>query len=334
MITMPTGEFALLRDGSQVLIRKYDPADKSAVEDLLNRMSPESRAQRFHSGGIHIDDDLVGRVVAGHALLAEHDKRVVAVASFNRLVDPTAAELAIVVDDSEHGNGIGTVMFEHLSNDARREGIARVIAEVSAQNSEMLTLLSDLGFKQKRVHEGGIVQVEVDLHLDQEYFARSDERRHVAAVKSLDPLFHPRALAVVGASRRPGSIGQAVFSNLLQGGFEGAVYPVNPSAPSVSSVKAFPNVKSIPDTVDLAIIVVPAASVIEAARDCLDAGVKALVVISAGFAEVCAEGRARQNELLYLCQSYGAHGRAELSRRSHASWARRNQRDVHAHAAS
>ncbi len=306
MITMPTGEFALLRDGSQALVRKYTTADKAAVEDLLNRMSPESRAQRFHSAGIRIDADLVERVVAGHALLAERENHVVAVASFNRLVDPMAAELAIVVADSEQGNGIGTVMFEHLSNDARREGITRIIAEVSAQNGEMLTLLSDLGFKQKRVHEHGTVLVEVDLHPDQGYFVRADERRHVAAVKSLDPLFHPRAIAVVGASRRPGSIGQAVFSNLLQAGYEGAVYPVNPSAGSISSVKAFPNVKSITDTVDMAIICVPSASVMDAARDCLEAGAKALVVISAGFAEVSSEGRALQNELLYLCQSYGA----------------------------
>ncbi len=306
MITMPAGEFALLRDGSQALIREFLPADNAAVAALLNRMSPESRAQRFHSAGVRISDDLVQSVVAGHALVAERENRVIAVASFNRLVDPTAAEMAIVVDDPEQGNGIGTVMFEYLSNDARHAGITRIIAEVSAQNSEMLTLLGDLGFKQKRVYEQGTVQVEVDLHTDQGYYARADERRHVAAVKSLDPLFHPRAIAVVGASRRPGSIGQAVFSNLLQGGYEGAVYPVNPLATSVSSVKAFPNVKSITDTVDLAIIVVPSSRVLDAARDCLEAGVKALVVISAGFAEVGAEGRAHQDELLYLCRTYGA----------------------------
>jgi acetyl coenzyme A synthetase (ADP forming)-like protein len=307
MMTIPAGEFVLLRDGGQALIRPCAPeADRGAVLGLLGRLSAESRALRFHSGGIRLDEALAGSVMAGHALVAEREGQLVAVASYSRLVDPTAAEMALAVDDTQRGNGIGTQLFERLSADARREGLLRLRAEVQVQNAGMLALLGDLGFQEKRTAAGGLVQVEVDLRADQAYLARADERQHVAAVASLDPLFRPRAIAVVGASRRPGSIGQAVFTNLLAGAFSGAVYPVNPQASSVCSVRAYPDVASIPDTIDLAVLTVPARRVVEAARDCLAAGVRALVVITAGFAEIGEEGRRLQGELLYLCRSHGA----------------------------
>jgi predicted CoA-binding protein len=136
--------------------------------------------------------------------------------------------------------------------------------------------------------------------------ARADVRLHVAVATSLEPVFRPRAVAVVGASRKPGSIGHALFRNLLAGGFAGPVYPVNPAAPAVASVRAYPTVGAIPDQVDLAVIVVPAASVLAAAQESLDAGVRGLVVISAGFAEVGEEGRQRQDALLHLCRARGA----------------------------
>ncbi len=128
---------------------------------------------------------------------------------------------------------------------------------------------------------------------------------HIAAAASLEPIFHPRAVAVVGASRRPGTIGHELLRNLLAGNFAGAVYPVNPHAASVAAVRAYPRVGAIPDQVDLAVIAVPAAAVLDVARESIAAGVRGLVVISAGFAEVGEEGRRRQDELLELCRSHG-----------------------------
>ncbi|MDE3078329.1 MAG: CoA-binding protein, partial [Chloroflexota bacterium] len=131
-------------------------------------------------------------------------------------------------------------------------------------------------------------------------------RRHVAAEASLQPLFRPRSIAVVGASRQPGSVGHLIFQNLLAGDFAGPVYPVNPAARFVASVRAYPSTTAIQDQVDLAVIAVPADRVLEAAADSLAAGARALVVVTAGFAETGPEGKRKQDELLRLCRSHGA----------------------------
>jgi len=301
-----SGEFALVRDGSQVLIRPLAPDDRAGVAALFARLSPESRALRFHSAGVRIDDRTLDIVTAGHALVVERDGRIVALASYYPLRDPARAEMAIAVDDAAHGHGIGTVLFERLADAARRDGIRVLLAEVLAANRGMLGLLTGLGFGATRHVAGGVVEVDVTLTPDPAYVARADARLHVAASASLEPIFHPRAVAVVGASRRPGAPGHELFRHLLAGGFAGAVYPVNPAAPAVASVRAYPNVAAIPEPVDLAVIAVPAPAVLEAARACLDAGVRGLVVVSAGVAKAGDEGHRRQDALVRLCRERGA----------------------------
>ncbi len=122
--------------------------------------------------------------------------------------------------------------------------------------------------------------------------------------ESLDPLLKPRSVAVIGASRQRGTIAAEVFHNLLAGGFAGAVYPVNPKASVVQSVRAYPTIEAVPDAVDLAVIVVPARQVPDAVEACGRKGVRAVVVITAGFAEVGAEGRALQDKLLSIVRRY------------------------------
>ena len=122
---------------------------------------------------------------------------------------------------------------------------------------------------------------------------------------TLEPLFRPRSVAVIGASRRRDAIGGAILHNLLEQGFQGPVYPVNPTAPHVQSVPSYPSVEAIPGPVDLAVIVVPAVSVLEAVEACGRKGVRALVVISAGFKEVGAEGAKREADLRALVRKHG-----------------------------
>ncbi|TAK20125.1 MAG: GNAT family N-acetyltransferase [Chloroflexota bacterium] len=296
-------EFALLADGGQVLIRPFAAADLPRVQDLFGRLVAESRQTRFHSAGIRLEGETLAGTVAGHALVAELGGDIVALANYVRLRDPARAEMAIAVDDHQQGRGIGTALFESLSRDARRAGIRRFLAIVMPSNQAMFGLLQNLGFGINRAFASGEVEVDVTLRPDPTYVAAADARRHVAATASLEPLFRARSVAVVGASRRRGSIGHELFRNLLAGGFDGPVYPVNPTATAVASVRAYPTVAAIGAPVDLAIVVVPAAAVLDAAREALDAGARALVVISAGFAEVGEEGRRRQDELLALCRA-------------------------------
>lgn len=126
-----------------------------------------------------------------------------------------------------------------------------------------------------------------------------------AGIHGLEPLFRPRSIAVIGASRARGTIGAEIFHNLLEHGFQGAVYPVNPKAAVVQSVQAYPNIESVPAPVDLAVIVVPAAGVIEVLEACGHAGVRAAIVISAGFKETGEEGAARERELVDCARRHG-----------------------------
>ena len=122
---------------------------------------------------------------------------------------------------------------------------------------------------------------------------------------SLDAILRPRSVAVVGASRKRGTIAAEVFHNLVSSGFVGAVYPVNPHAPVVQSVRAYASIGDIPDPVDLAVIVLPSAAVRDAVKACGEKGVKGLIVITAGFAETGTAGRALQDEIAALVRHYG-----------------------------
>lgn len=122
---------------------------------------------------------------------------------------------------------------------------------------------------------------------------------------TLDPILRPRSIAVVGASRTPNTIGYQMLDNLLRHGYEGAVYPVNPTAEAVHSIRAYPSVEAIPFPVDLAVVVVPKQHVLEVAEACGRKGVGGLVVISAGFKEVGEEGAERERRLLETVRRHG-----------------------------
>jgi acetyl coenzyme A synthetase (ADP forming)-like protein len=131
------------------------------------------------------------------------------------------------------------------------------------------------------------------------------EKRKSAQAESLNALLKPRSIAVIGASRRQNTIGNQLFHNLLQKEFNGIVYPVNPNAEMVASVKAYPTVLDVPGDVDLAIVIVPAKLVTQVVRDCGEKGVKGIVVISAGFGESGREGVKKQKKLMEFVHKYG-----------------------------
>ena len=121
----------------------------------------------------------------------------------------------------------------------------------------------------------------------------------------LDPIFSPRSIAVIGASRTPGTVGYELVHNLLADGFTGAIYPVNPKALAVHSIPAYPSIDAVPHEIDLGIISVPKELVVATAEACGRKGVRSLVVISAGFKEVGASGHEREQQLLAVAQRYG-----------------------------
>jgi L-amino acid N-acyltransferase YncA len=159
------GERVALGDGGHALVRPLREGDRPGVVSLFAGLSPESRARRFHSSGLHITPALIDLVTAGRAFVATREGRLVALASFHPLHDPTLAELAIVVADAEQRRGIGTALCRHLIRDARFAGIRRLIAEIEGSNPGMLALLRALDVPMTQARAWGIITVEVELSL-------------------------------------------------------------------------------------------------------------------------------------------------------------------------
>ncbi|MBW2739734.1 MAG: acetate--CoA ligase family protein, partial [Deltaproteobacteria bacterium] len=122
---------------------------------------------------------------------------------------------------------------------------------------------------------------------------------------NLDAIFSPQSVAVVGASTTPGKVGHDIFANILKGGYRGILYPVNPNAKSVLSVRAYPSILDIPDDVDLAIIILPPRIALKAIKEAIEKGVKGVVIISAGFREVGGEGLEIENRIVAICKKAG-----------------------------
>ncbi|MBA3430131.1 MAG: GNAT family N-acetyltransferase [Actinobacteria bacterium] len=301
-----------LRDGSTIHVRPVLPEDINEVVGLFHRLSDESVRSRFHGQRRPTIDDLREFVEVDYAttfgLIAETSQggkyRVVALASYVP-VEPSRAEVAIVVDDAFHGKGLGSILLEHLVEAAQEAGITSLVADVMSSNQEMLEVLRALQLPLARRSSGDAVHFEFHTSLTTEAVGAFEQREATAATSGIAAFLKPTSVAVIGASRRRGTIGGEIFHNLLEAGFEGAVFPVNPTSDVVQSVPAYPTVLDVPASVDLAVVVVPAALVRRVVGECGQKGVRALLIISAGFAEVGPEGRVLQDEIVQLAREYG-----------------------------
>lgn len=124
-------------------------------------------------------------------------------------------------------------------------------------------------------------------------------------MNKMEAIFAPRSVAVIGASTTPGKVGHDIFANILKGGYQGVLYPVNPTAKSILSVRAYPGVSDVPDEVDLAMIILPPQRAIQAVEDSITKGVQGIVIVSAGFREVGPEGRAIEDRIVAMCREAG-----------------------------
>ncbi len=305
----------ILRDGSTLRLRAPAHNDAGALVTFFERLSNDSRYLRFH-GVRRVDVTLVEHVLdpnwtdrgalIGTLTDAQGDERVVALAEYARLRDPASAEVAFTVADALQGRGAATRLLEQLAARAAEVGIEGFVAEVLPENSAMLAVFRDAGFEESRKLSGGEVEVHFPIASTERFLARVEERDHIAVAASLRPFFAPASVAVIGASKRRGSIGGELFRNILEADFTGATYPVNREGEPVAGVRAYRTIEEIPDPVDLAVISVPGKGVLESAEEALRKGVRALCVISAGFAEVGSEGVERQEKLLALVRAHGA----------------------------
>ncbi|HUB36607.1 MAG TPA: GNAT family N-acetyltransferase [Solirubrobacteraceae bacterium] len=298
-----------LRDGSSLHIRPVRPDDGDAIHAFLYALSPETVDLRFFGApnlewvaNWSIDVDYRDR----YALVATAgpDAQIVAHGAYIR-VSPHRAEVAFMVADSWQGKGIATVMLAHLAAAAAEHDIAAFIAEVLPYNAPMLDVFAESGFPMSRHAKDELVEIELPTALSPQARARLEERDQTAAVAALRAFLAPRSIAVIGASRRRRTVGWEILRNLRSGPFAGTLHVVNPNARTVQGLRTRAHIADVPEPVDLAVIAVPAPIVADVARECAAAGVRALLVISAGFAETGAEGIVRQHELLSICRESG-----------------------------
>ncbi len=308
----------ILRDGTTATIRLAQPTDQTAMKAFVERLSPESRRHRFLLADTPPEDliaslcdtsDPRSRLTLVVTRLLGGTLRIIATGAYLAR-DVTTAEVVMAVDDAFHGKGLGTLLLERLALLAIRNGFVRLWAVTHADNQAMREVFRESGFELRETRAGGEIQggeMEVELSLlpTETSVARSEIRDRVATAASLRPFFCPRAVAVVGASRDPASIGYRIVEALVMNRYQGPVYPVNPKAAVIASIRAYPSVKAIPEPVDLAILSVPRDAVLDVVDECAAQGVQALLIITAGFAEVNAEGRALQDQLVEKVRAYG-----------------------------
>jgi acetyl coenzyme A synthetase (ADP forming)-like protein len=303
------GVDVLLADGSTARLRPLGPDDRHAVAALFAGLSKDSTVMRFF-GPHRVTDSELDRLLAAdgvdQAVLAvERANELVALAEYDRRPGSFDAEVAFVVADRFQGRGLGTLLLEHLAASARRAGIRRFVVDTLAINTRMLGVLRAAGFARQYERDATVTRVVLDIAPSPEAQQAAEERDRQATLRSMERLLRPRSIAVIGASRQPGTVGFELLRNLVTGGFTGPVYPVNPEATSVASLPAWPSIDAVPGPVDLAVIAVPAASVADVVEACGHAGVGGLVVISAGFAETGPAGAAAQLEVTRAAHRLG-----------------------------
>ncbi|MDX2030391.1 MAG: GNAT family N-acetyltransferase [Blastocatellia bacterium] len=304
-----------LRDGAVLRLRWLRPTDREGLVGLFNRCSPETIRYRFLRMVTELTGSMLDHLVSAdgrrHVALVvtqgeAAEERIIAVGRYFVLEDrPEVAEVSFLVEDAMQRRGIGTVLLDTLAEVARDHGITRFSADVMADNRVMLSVFRKAGYALSSNISYGVSHLEFPILRSEIAEARREAQEAEAKRASLRSVFAPKTVAVIGASRDPASVGGALFRNLLRWGFTGTVYPINPAARSIAGVKAYATVGELSEAPELALIAVPAAEVIEIARQCAAAGVHALCVLSAGFAETGAAGAAAQRDLLDVCRASG-----------------------------
>ena len=285
----------VLRDGGTVLLRPMVTADIDGVRALIGTLPASDRPADLRSSG---------DARTGYTLVAARGERILGYAGY-RASGPTVARMSIAVAAGFGGMGLGTLLLAELSARGDAAGIARFSTETCADNVGLLHLLRHSGFPVSFRSRPGRVVIDHQTRLPEPGREQAQRREDQAGAAAVGHVLRPASVAVVGASRDPQSPGGVLLGNLVAGGFTGPVYPVNPAGGVIQGLAAYRSIGEVPGPVELAILAVPAAAVPAVARECAAGGVKALVVISAGFAEDGPEGAALQAQLLAVCRESG-----------------------------
>ncbi len=303
----------IMRDGSTASIRPAEPSDAPMMQQFVDRLSPESRRHRFFSESPPSSDSIAALCHSSTprsqftlvvTRVWEGTSRIIAAGSYWAR-DGQTAEVAMAVDDGFHGKGLGTLLLERLALVAIRHSFTHLWAVTHADNLAMREVFKESGFTAHEAYEGEDMEVELSLIPTEATVTRAEVRERLATTASLRPFFQPQSVAIIGVSRNPNKIGYRLLDAITACRFQGAVYPVNPKTTEIKGIRTYPSVQDIPKPVDLAVISVPRDSVSSVIDECAAKGIRACVIITAGFAEVGREGAALQQQLVTKVRQYG-----------------------------
>ena len=300
----------VLRDGGTAHLRPIHPADADAVQAFHTGQSQKSIYMRFFAFKARLSSKELKRFTEVDykdrvALVITIGGEILGIGRYDRLADPEEAEVAFNIADAHQGRGIGSILLEHLAAAARENGIRRFSAEVLPENRKMLMVFSDAGYDVKRHFDDGVVSLEFNIDPTEKSRAVMEAREHRAEARSIQELLAPSSVAVIGASRKWGTIGYQLLEHIIEGGFTGPVYAINPEAFELAGMLSFARLAEVPDPVRLAIVAVPYEEVSKVVAECAAAGVKGVVVATAGYADDGERGLARQRELVRQARSNG-----------------------------
>ena len=295
--------------GSVVRIRPVRPADRGALALLHDvALGDTSAYYRFFGIRPHFTEAFLEHLTAFEpaeraTLVAIIGDEVVGAGSYHR-VEVDAVEVAFAVADRFHGQGIGTVLLEDLAVLARSEGFTRLVAHTLAGNRSMLDVFANVGLRVRHQLDSGVVDIEMDLHDDAVLAQRADEREWAAQAASMQPYLAPRSVVIIGAGREPSSPGHRIAAN-AQRGFAGDLAVVRPDGASIAGVTGYRSLRDVPFPIDLAVVAVPAAVAPQVIEECGQAGVRACVVITAGFSETGAAAQVTDRDLVAIAHRSG-----------------------------
>lgn len=300
----------LTADGATMHVRPISPDDGQRLIEFHRRLSPETVYRRFFSAHPELTAREVERFthvdfVERLALVAEREGELVAVARYDKIPGTGDAEVAFVVADAYQGRGLGTLLLEHLASAARGRGIARFVADALFTNTAILKVFGHAGFTVKETYDYGVVSLEFPIEVTVGFVDAVEARDHVAERRSIAALLRPSAVAVVGASARPGGVGHAIVANIVAGGYAGALYPVNRRGEPVADREGFASLAEIAGPVDLVVAAVGPEDTIGLVAEAAAHGARSLLVVSAGFAEAGPDGAILQRRLVAEARRYG-----------------------------
>ncbi len=328
---------AVLKDGSTVEIRPIKASDREALAEFHGRQSKESIYFRFFRYRPELTDKELDYFTTVDyrdrmAFVAVLGSKLVAVARYEKWKDRPAAEVAFFVDDDHHGLGLATLMLEFLAAAGRDRELAGFTATVLPENYRMLAVFRSAGFEVDTKFADGVIEVSLGIELTEETSTAIADRQRLSTARSVARILEPRRVAVIGASRTPGTVGHELVRNLAKALTDSdetdRLFPVNPNAVEVAGIPAFASIAEAtaaiestsggslttavddeeqdrPPVIDLAVIAVRAALVPDVVAECAAAGVQGLLIVSNGFSELDETGNEREQQVVDVARTNG-----------------------------